>query len=59
MICFLPMQSFGGLTGVEVDPNNANNLIFTFRTRTDAEKVQLYFKAVVLFHALLYFLLPQ
>ena len=53
------MQSFGGLTGVEVDPNNANNLIFTFRTRTDAEKVQLYFKAVVLFHALLYFLLPQ
>ena len=45
---FFLLQSFGGLTGVEVDPNNSNNLIFTFRTRTDAEKVQVHFVLVIL-----------
>ena len=33
-------QSFGGLEGVEVDPGNPSNLIFTFRNKAIASQVQ-------------------
>ena len=41
LILLLFLQSFGGLEGVEVDPSNSSNLIFTFRSRSIANQVRL------------------
>ena len=34
------VQSFGGLIGVEVSPASPADLVFTFKTRTNAERVR-------------------